>query len=274
MASRFPAAKLSYLPTATKFSVALPALRALMKDTASDLKPVALHYAPNFRDDESVSDLALQLVDTVQVDFTTRSDRSGGLMAPKFKADSISRTAGLVAADAFNPSQSALARIYDGATLLGLPLSKVLATPLGPPKVVPTLGNPGARMSWQNLNVHSSGPLMADSSTQASLTVEKTSDKSEITCHLQNFQLVMPPPHPLGSSGSAQSPSPRPVSVRQRSPSRGSPSHSKMSSNSFSPCSMRSSRSCTALRSCTQRRPARRRPVPSPISGSTPRPAG
>jgi hypothetical protein len=112
----------SYLPVVSEFTATLPALRALMCKTASEpaAAPASLRYS-------SVPGLAFDLLNgTVPVNFTDRPERSGGLMAPRFDADGISRTLGLVARDALNPTASSVARIYKDATLLGVPLAKII----------------------------------------------------------------------------------------------------------------------------------------------------
>jgi hypothetical protein len=173
-----------FLPIVSAFTVALPALRALMANAASDVGQVNLIYSTG--DDP---DVALEVAGGVQIDFTDRPDRSGGLMAPKFLAKGISRTQGLVP---FSPGES-LSDIYAGATLLGLPLGELLALP-DAPVIVPLTDPPGAKMTWENLVLQNFGPLKTTAATKATLTVERSAEKSEIKCCVEQFELLVPPP--------------------------------------------------------------------------------
>lgn len=92
-------------PTLGQFTVALPALRALMANTAAEATTVVLKYTPEFLAADSPPDLAFAPVVPVPIDFTDRPDRSGGLMAPRFTADAISRTLGPVPRDAVKDAE-------------------------------------------------------------------------------------------------------------------------------------------------------------------------
>ena len=186
----------SFVPILDSMTVALPALRALMCNAASEANTAVLSYTRQFLTQANIPDLALELATGIAVDFTDRPERSGGLIAPKFIADGISRVRGLVPTQALSPG-AALSTIYQGATLLGLPLAEVLnvATPLGPPTIVPTISDPpGAKMTWANLPLKDTGPLKTNQSTTATLSVERSTNKSEVICTIQNFSLVVPPP--------------------------------------------------------------------------------
>jgi hypothetical protein len=189
----------AFLPKLSTFTATLPALRALMCETAAEAaakaESVVLTYTDQFRNQPGIPDLALKLVNPVNVNFTDRPDRSGGLMAPKFDADTISRTLGLVPSGALTGAP--LSDIYKGAKLLGLPLDDVLdaAAQPGAPTIVPLTNPAGAKMSWENLHLKApdNSPLKTNPSTTATLTVEKSADKSEVTCTVENFSLVIPP---------------------------------------------------------------------------------
>jgi hypothetical protein len=147
-----------FSPSLSEFKVELPALRALRCNFASEAVPVVLKFTKEFLTQVDIPDLPLEPVsaDGVGIDFTDRPDRSGGLMAPKYTADKVSRTFGLIPQNALQnvgASPPDLSQIYDGATLLGLPLGQVLENnpPPGLPTIVPLTNPPGAKMIWENL---------------------------------------------------------------------------------------------------------------------------
>ncbi|MVN75599.1 hypothetical protein GO988_04600 [Hymenobacter sp. HMF4947] len=190
-----------FWPSLSQFEVELPALRTLLPEQS---KRVALAYADEFLHAGDQVAVPLGLVDHLIVDFTTQADRSGGLVAPKFTADGISRTLGLVPTGAL-PLPAGLpdlATVYAGATLLGFPLGEVInlaksATDLPlPPTIVPLLLSgqpPGVQMLWPGLPLKSYGPLQATEATTLDLLVEASPLQTKTTCTVENIALALPP---------------------------------------------------------------------------------
>ena len=128
--------------------------------------------------------------------FTDCPERSGGLIAPRFKADVVSRSLGPIPSKALNAASS-LAHIYDGATLLGLPLADVVVNEGRPPTILPVSGNPpGAKLLW-NLRLKDYGPLKTNPATKVVVEVESSPARSECKCSVENFSFVLPARDPL-----------------------------------------------------------------------------
>ncbi|NML65449.1 hypothetical protein HHL22_09555 [Hymenobacter sp. RP-2-7] len=191
-----------FWPSLAQFEVELPAVRTLLPEQS---KRVALAYADEFLHVGDQAAVPLALVDKLVVDFTRQADRSGGLVAPKFTADGISRTLGLVPTGAL-PLPAGLpdlATLYAGATLLGFPLGEVINLaettarnlPLSP-AIVPLLlagQPPGVQMEWPGLPLKSYGPLKTTDATTLDLHVELSPLKTETTCTVENISVVLPP---------------------------------------------------------------------------------
>ena len=197
-----------FWPSLAQFEVELPAVRTLLPEQS---KRVALAYADEFLRAGDQAAVPLALVDKLVVDFTKQADRSGGLVAPKFTADGISRTLGLVPAGVLPlpaglplPTELPdLSTIYAGATLLGFPLGEVInlaettakKLPLSP-AIVPLLlagQPPGVQMEWKSLPLKSYGPLQTTNATTLDLHVELSPLKTETTCTVENISLALPP---------------------------------------------------------------------------------
>jgi hypothetical protein len=202
-----------FRPKLTKFEVKLPALRTLLPGDPEHNKPRVLEYSQQFLDGDD-PDIALEPVtgEIIDVNFTTRADRSGGLVAPKFEVDGIHRTFGPVARDALPEVPdlaSALSSVYEGATLLGFPLASLIKVAESakpePPKIVQSLSGltPGVQMKWE-LGLKDAGPFKAKENSKLTLTVDSAGDlppppdrppslNAQTTCTVENFQLVLPP---------------------------------------------------------------------------------
>ena len=157
----------AFRPLISGFTAELPALRALL---AQPSVSTVLRYTQDYINQGDAADLALEMVDAagVGIDFTSRPDRSGGLIAPKYVARKISRLLGPVPLlDHVPPDQ-----VFGGATLLGLPLTSVVAlSGLAPPSIVPLPGDPpGAAMTW-TLPLTPFGPFQPNASSTATLNV-------------------------------------------------------------------------------------------------------
>jgi hypothetical protein len=210
-----------FRPSVTQFEVVLPALRALLPDTDAVR---TLHFTDAFLTDERIPELPFAFDPTfsgeagggVVVDFVAKADRSGGLVAPRFLVDGISRRLGPVAAGALPPALADalpagtpkfdLASVYEGATLLGFPLASLLKLPADPlsaatdalplPPAITQLVEgsiaSGMRMSW-TLDLDERGPFRPGPDTKLVLTVEHSNAKHETTCTVNDFSLVLPP---------------------------------------------------------------------------------
>jgi hypothetical protein len=185
-----------FRPVITEFEAELPAVRALLAGSNSR---TTLVFNEAFRDLGNLGEPFRPLA-PIAIDFAEHPERSGALISPKFTADVISRSLGPVPKiAAAGLDQSALSA-FEGATLLGLPLTTLIdiasaGAPRLPPKIVPVLenGKPvGGHMEWI-LQLKSAGPLKADTSTKLTLTVETSPVKSETTCRLEHFSYELPP---------------------------------------------------------------------------------
>lgn len=194
----------TFRPSLTEFLVDLPTLRTLLPNQP---ERVALKLRDEFLNLGDQVDLALAPVRAIGIDFTDQPDRSGGLISPKYAADVISRELGPVAKAALpdiNVPVPNLSSVYDGATLLGFPLAKLIRVdgPEGlpkPPKIVPVMENgipSGARMEWTDIRLKNHGPLRVKNTTKFRLMVESSKARTETTCTLSDFALVMPPTGP------------------------------------------------------------------------------
>jgi hypothetical protein len=190
-----------YRSKITQMEIALPALRALQ-----DADPrTRVTFAQAYLDD-GAADVVLEMLPTHQIpiDFTRAADRSGGLLAPKYLTNAISRTHGPV--DRFslpNPVTGFIdpAALFpsESATLLGFPLKSLLTQLRLPPQitVVPGTGAgaaPEVRMEWTGVKLTSAGPFRATPGvTTLDLTVVAAPGRSQTVCVVNHFTLELPP---------------------------------------------------------------------------------
>ena len=189
-------------PLISGFTAELPALRALL---AKPSVSTVLSYTQDYIDQGDAADLALEILDPIGIDFTSRADRSGGLIAPNYAARAISRLLGPV------PGAVPLDQAFSDATLLGLPLVHIVdLSGLAPPTVVPLPGNPpGAAMTWK-LRLKPLGPFKPATGSTATLNVKIAAappsgpppgaagtPASQTVCRVENFDFVLPPDKPL-----------------------------------------------------------------------------
>jgi hypothetical protein len=187
----------AFRPKLIEFTAELPVLRALKSD--SEPGPYSLRFTQDFLDHGDQIGLPLELVDGVQITFTSHPDRSGGLIAPRFRANKISRTMGVVPGQALQPSPPLLG-IYRHANLLGLSLGEVIASdsPQLAPAIVTVPGNPpGAKMLWEKLRLKNCGPFKTTATTNLTLTVENSTKQAVTTCSVENFAFDFPADDPL-----------------------------------------------------------------------------
>jgi hypothetical protein len=194
-----------FCPIVTQFTAELPALRSLLQQSSVS---APLKYSQQFLATGDITNPVLTvnlpppLGIGIGIDFSSRPERSGGLMAPKYSADAISRTLGPI------PHALPLDQAFKDATLLGLPLLDIVnAAGLAPPTIVPLAGNPpGASMTW-SLGLKSWGPFQPVGASKATLTVNTIAPQSALvaaapvqpgtTCRVESFAFLLPPTNTL-----------------------------------------------------------------------------
>lgn len=200
-----------FAPHVAGVTVKLPSLRTLLPGSDG---LVSLAYAAV----GAPSEVPLLVDPPLAIDFTGRPDRAGGLAAPQFLADGLSRTLGPVVRDAL-PGVGVppgvvpnVADIYRDATVLGLSLGALIRTAVDgvvgdvppvpyAPTITPVLnrGLPvGAIMTWSGLPLKSSGIFVAgDGGSHLDLAVQATRDAHTTRCTVANFSLALPSGAPL-----------------------------------------------------------------------------
>ncbi|MEO3787595.1 hypothetical protein ABGB12_30075 [Actinocorallia sp. B10E7] len=209
-----------FRPDLKKAGVVLPALRSLLPG-AEHAQERTLEYSPEFRALSAPPDAAaassippvvlrFDEQSKVPVDFTENADRSGGLVAPRFTADGISRELGPVPTGVLPhqpDSASALNEAFKGATLFGFPLAALIdatSSPRpGPPKIVQRRVGAAVdmEMRWEKVRLRNHGPFRPRPGlepAQFDLVVRSgwlpSDAQQQPTCSLKNFMLVLPPP--------------------------------------------------------------------------------
>ena len=178
-----------------------PALRTLLDDDTNRSMRLGSDYLRG-----QATDVLLEIVpeDVIDVDFTKRADRTGGLVSPRYVADALSRGFGPVNRRALldhvtgkiNPRT-----LFDStATILGFPIVDLLGEVLdGGPAITAGLtagGVPEVKMTWKGVKLHSTGGLIAAGDALLDLTVTQGPVTSETDCVLGNFALEFPPADP------------------------------------------------------------------------------
>lgn len=142
------------------------------------------------------SQVALELAEKLPIDFRTAADQAGGLVSPVLEADVLSRLAGPVDLRSlpFDGRPPDLAAVFADATLLGLPLRRLLDT-AGVPRQLSLVTTPdgGVRMTWPDVALRSHGPFEATPDTRLDVTVERGPALTRTTCRLRAFALKLPP---------------------------------------------------------------------------------
>ncbi|MEU3618950.1 hypothetical protein ABZ725_42505 [Streptomyces sp. NPDC006872] len=186
-----------YRPVLTGLDVRLPALRALLgKD-----EPRRVEFTPQYLNQGASHDMLLKLDRPVDIDFVGQSDRSGGLVAPRFTTDAVSRDLGPVNSAA-QPAQGTdeidPARLFPPeATLLGFALIDLVTDLKKPPTVTSVLAPsrpPAARMAWNDVRLKASGPFRPTGESTLDLTVTASADGTDTHCKVTEFALVLPTP--------------------------------------------------------------------------------
>ncbi|MET7769361.1 hypothetical protein [Nocardia sp. NPDC005366] len=181
-----------------QLEIALPALRVLR----GDAQLTSVRLSENYLRD-GTADVLLEMVSnqTRDIDFARDAERSGGLLAPKYTANAISRTFGPVNLQALPHPATGLidpAALFpsDRASLLGFPLKTLLTQLRQPPEItaVPRVGAPPeVRMQWRDIALRSAGTFVARPGTRLDLTVLAAPDKNETVCSVRDFTLELPP---------------------------------------------------------------------------------
>ncbi|USQ85310.1 hypothetical protein NFX46_16900 [Streptomyces phaeoluteigriseus] len=176
--------------------VALPTLRTML-----DSDPRVRTVFDQAYLDATSDDIPLRILDQLPVDFTVKADRSGGLAAPKFLADGISRVQGLVNV-AGSQSLAPADLFTQGASLFGFDLRDLVRDITAPPELV-TLDTtpPEVRLSWEDIPLAEApgGEFLPQSAQTSRLTLRNTSSpaRNETTCVITDFTLVLPPSEPM-----------------------------------------------------------------------------
>lgn len=212
-------------PDVVKFDAVLPALRALLPGTALD-QPQTLRYAPQLRGPAgsvtgterapSVPDVPFRFAapSGVPVSFAKNADRSGGLVAPRFNADGISRELGPVPTGVLPGApnfEASLNNAFKGATLFGFPLASLIDAALQPkpPSIVQRRVNDAlvTEMRWERVRLKAHGAfrarqtgpppeldLFAGYAPATPGTGTPGALEPVTTCAMRNFALALPPP--------------------------------------------------------------------------------
>jgi hypothetical protein len=188
-----------YRSRLTELEVGLPALRALRGEDPRARVAFAERYLRN----GPAEDVLLTMLpgQTVPIDFSTAADRAGGLVAPKYVTNALSRSLGPIDRFALPDPATGLidpARLFpsDEASLLGFPLRTLLTQLRFPPEITysPLPGSaPEVRMRWEDVRLTSVGPFRAKPGTRLTLTVTTAPGRAETECVLTGFMLELPP---------------------------------------------------------------------------------
>jgi len=193
-----------YRPRLDGLDVRVPALRSL---TGFD-GAVPVRFAARYLERGEAEDVVLELAgEPIGVDFTRRADRSGGLTAPKFSANALSRTLGPVNRNALpNPVSGVLdpKQLFPAdATLLGFPLRDLVSGVRTPPQIT-SLAQAAGRppqvtMKWEDVKLTEFGPFVPATGSRLNLTVTTTAGppqdpapRTHTSCTVNDFALILP----------------------------------------------------------------------------------
>ncbi|MFD9669855.1 PQQ-binding-like beta-propeller repeat protein [Rhodococcus sp. NPDC059968] len=185
-----------YRAKLTEFEVALPALRTLRGEDTRPTVKFAEKYLQN-----GAEDVILQMTAPIEIDFTNAADRSGGLVAPKYTSNAVSRTLGPIDLQSLpDPTTGFInpASLFrnNEANLLGFPLRSLLAQLKLPPEITatPTAGSaPATRMQWRDVKLTSLGPFQSKSTTRLELSITTEPGHNRTDCSINDFALELPP---------------------------------------------------------------------------------
>jgi hypothetical protein len=191
-----PAPVGGYRAAVSAMQVHTPALRSLLGDTT----PRSMQFAPDYLHGSETD--VLLLIDQAQkidVNFTKMTDRCGALVAPRYVADAISRTTGPVnqAAQAAAATGGSLAEALfpSDATILGYPMSSLLADVREAPRITATLASgtgPQVSMTWSNVALKGIPGFLTEDGSTMDLTVNTGPGGTATHCSISNFKLQFP----------------------------------------------------------------------------------
>ena len=190
-----------YRARLTELEVGLPALRMLR---GGDPR-AKVELAPKYIQNGPAEDVLLEMLpnNVVPVDFSKAADRTGGLLAPRYETNALSRTLGPIDRLALpDPATGFIdpGKLFrtDDASLLGFPLRTLLSQLEKPPQLtsVPLPGAgmaPEVHMLWEDVKLKSVGPFRAGQATRLALDVTTAPNRSTIKCTVRDFALELPP---------------------------------------------------------------------------------
>jgi hypothetical protein len=199
----------SYAPRIARIDARIASLRALLPDE-DKLTSIVYNLGDN-------ADLApLKPLVPIAIDFLKDADKSGGLVAPKFSADMLSRTLGPAAASALDAAHLPdFAALYRDTRLLGLSLGELIDTarhgvviPNGP-SIVPILEGVrpvGVTMDWKPLPLKAAGifrPLDKNQPCYLELQARIAACDAATSATIHNFALGLPASNPVVTIGFA-----------------------------------------------------------------------
>jgi hypothetical protein len=206
-----------YRPTLAGLDIAVRALRILLGgDPHAHVK-----FAPNYLSRGLSEDVFLEMEQghQITVDFTNSADRSGGLVAPAFDTNAVSRTCGPInrfalpdpVTGCIDP-QSLFPPNFN-ATLFGFPLRYLLDELKSPPAITtpsvgsspPPGGPPAVQMAWPNVKLKTFRPFTALPSSLLDLKItvvpRKVGARYEVSsstrCFISDFALELPLGNPV-----------------------------------------------------------------------------
>ncbi len=187
-----------FAPSLASMQVAISSLRGLLGASADVVRTA--RFAQDYLARGDAASVILDLDSPLTIDFTGHSDRSGGLVAPKYAPDALSRFAGPVPAQALLAAAGGAidpAALFPAdATLLGFALRDLVTDLMTPPQIVPGAGadgRPVVTMTWQGIALKSAGCFTADHSSRLDLTVTAGADGAHTLCSVTNVGLQLPP---------------------------------------------------------------------------------
>jgi hypothetical protein len=192
-----------YRPRLSQLEVALPALRPLLDREVRQ----AVVFTDDYLKKGLSEHVVLKMTQSIGIDFTGKADRSGGLVAPSYLTDAISRRHGPINLAALRDSTSSgtdPSKLFpdDTATLLGFPLRSLLSGLDRPPQItsLPNLAagaRPTVQMRWEAVKLTSQGGAFIANrdgrDALLDLTVTTGLDAAQTKCNLTDFTLRFPP---------------------------------------------------------------------------------
>jgi hypothetical protein len=190
-----------FVPQLRGLRVGLPAVRSLLGDAV----PREVRFAERYLRAGPAEDVLLELAgSTIDVNFVGRAERSGGLVAPHYLANALSRRLGPVSLQALpNPITGLInpsSLFGPDASLLGFRLRDLLGPLKAPPSITSTLlaGQvPQVTMKWTDIKLDPHPPLppfRANPRTRITeLTVTSSGSSTLTRCVISDFDLVLPP---------------------------------------------------------------------------------